>query len=48
MGGTADFGYVYDIIYGFHIEGGALNCFEFVQVAGVQAKANCAIWLSCN
>ena len=46
MGGTADFGYMYDIIYGFHIEGGALNC--FVQVAGVQAKANCAIWLSCN
>ena len=46
MGGTADFGYMYDIIYGFHIEGGALNC--FVQVAGVQAKADCAIWLSCN
>ena len=27
MGGTADFGYIYDIIYGFHIVGGALNCF---------------------
>ena len=40
MGGTAD------IIYGFHIVGGALNC--FVQVAGLQAKANCAIWLCCN
>ena len=40
MGGTTD------IIYGFHIVGGALN--YFVQVAAVQAKANCAIWLCCN
>ena len=44
MGGTADFGY--DIIYGSHIVRDALQC--LVQVTGVQEKANCAIWLSCN
>ena len=44
MGGTAGFGY--DIIYGSHRIGGALNC--FVQVTGVQEKANCATWVYCN
>ena len=44
MGGTADFGY--DIIYGSYIVGGASSC--SVQVTGVQAKANCSLWLSCN
>ena len=40
VGGIADFWY--DIIYGSHIFGVALN--SFVQVTGVdQAKANCAI-----
>ena len=44
MGGTADFRY--DIIYGSHRIGGAWNC--FVQVTGVQEKANCATWVYCN
>ena len=39
-------GFGYGIIYGSHMVWDALHC--FVQVTGVQEKANCAVWLSGN